>query len=296
MATVSQRRQDIELLRVVSAFGIVWFHSRAYGGAVAYSGLIAFLILSITLGGKSGAPDLQTLRRRAERLLVPWLFWFAIYGASNLWQGQAFIPVEHGLAAGILAGPSIHLWYLPFIFLVLIALDRIRAHIPARALAYAAGAMAIANVATAPWWRPVSLTWPYPLLQWADAAGPVLAGIFMLCANTIPAWQRRAVSAVLLLSAIAVARFNSIGVSDAIGIAACLLIASSVLEGRIPVRIQALSDATFGIYLCHILVHRALLIYGNVPGEWLPPAIFVISAALVMTLRKLFPRFARVWS
>ncbi|RQP23694.1 acyltransferase family protein [Piscinibacter terrae] len=296
MGAVSPRRQDIELLRVLSAFGIVWFHSRAFGGAVAYSGLIAFLILSITLGGKSGRPDVETFTRRVERLLVPWAFWFAIYGAWNVWQGQAIVPLEHGVAAGIMAGPSIHLWYLPFVFLVLIALDFIKAHIPARALALAAGALALVNLATAPWWRPITLTWHYPLLQWADAAGPVLVGVFLLCAGTMPAWQRNAISALLVMSAIVVAGFNSIGVSDAIGIAACLLISWRVLDGRIPVRVEALSEATFGIYLCHILVHRMLLMYGNVPGEWLPPAIFLVSAAFVMTLRKLFPRFARVWS
>jgi len=296
MAASPPRRQDIELLRVFSAFGIVWFHTRAYGGAVGYSGLIAFLILSIILGGKSGTPDVDTLRRRAERLLVPWMFWFAIYGALNLRQGDSFIPLQNGVAAGIMAGPSIHLWYLPFVFLVLVALDLVKAHTPARALAYSAGTLALVNVATAPWWRPVTLTWPYPLLQWADAIGPVLVGVFLLCANTIPAWQRNAIAAMLVVAAIGVASFNSIGVSDAIGIAACLVIASGVLDGRIPFRVQALSDATFGIYLSHILVHRALLIYGNVPGEWLPPAIFVISAAGVMTLRALFPRFAKVWS
>lgn len=296
MATAPQRRQDIELLRLLSAFGIVWFHTRAYGGAVGYSGLIAFLILSITLGGKSGAPDVDTLWRRAQRLLVPWLFWFAIYSALNLRQGDSFIPLDNGVAAGVMAGPSIHLWYLPFVFLMLVALDLVKAHVPARALARAAGTLALVNVATAPWWRPVTLTWPYPLLQWADAIGPVLVGVFLLCANTLAAWQRNAIAAMLVLSAIGVAGFNSIGVSDAIGFAACLVIASGILDGRIPVRVQALSDATFGIYLSHILVHRALLIYGDLPAEWLPPAIFLISAAAVMTLRALFPRLARVWS
>ena len=290
------RRQDIELLRVVSAFGIIWFHTQVHGGAIGYGGLVAFLILSIFLGGKSGAPDLDTLKRRAVRLLVPWAVWFIVYGAQNAGHGESIVPLENGMAAGIMAGPSIHLWYLPFIFLALVALDLVRAHLSARTLAYASGATALAIVATAPWWRPLTLAMPYPLLQWADASGPVMVGIFLLCAAAIPRSHGIATSALLVLCAVAVAAFNSIGISYAIGFVACMLISSKVLERRMTVNVAWLSEATFGIYLAHILVYRALLKYTDLPGELMPVAIFLVSATLVIALRKLLPRFAGIWS
>lgn len=290
------RRQDIELLRVISAFGIIWFHTTTYGAATAYGGLIAFLILSIFLGGKSGAPDVDTLRRRASRLLVPWFVWFVVYGALNARHGESIVPLEQGLASGIMAGPSIHLWYLPFIFLALVALDLVRAHVRPRTLAYASAAAALIIVATAPWWRPHTLAMPYPLLQWADASGPVLVGVFLLCAAAIPRSHRNSIAVLLVLCAIGVATSNSIGISYAVGFFACMLISSNVLERRITVHVAPLSEATFGIYLSHILVYRALLKYTNVSGELMPVAIFLVCAAVVITLRKLAPRVAGIWS
>ena len=64
-----RKRADIEFLRVLSTFGIVWFHSGVFGHEFAYSGLIVFLILSMYLAGGSGAADVLTLRRRLERLV-----------------------------------------------------------------------------------------------------------------------------------------------------------------------------------------------------------------------------------
>ena len=110
-------RQDIELLRVLSALGIVWFHSETKGSNFGHSGLIFFLILSVFLGGGQQNSSIQ---KRAKRLLVPWLIWFAYYGAINLVLQKSVIPLNNGLIAGVLSGPRIHLWYLPFIFFVLI--------------------------------------------------------------------------------------------------------------------------------------------------------------------------------
>ena len=295
-SSAAPRRQDIELLRIVGAFGIVWFHTQPYGAAVAYGGLIAFLVLSILLGGKSGPVTAQTLGRRARRLLVPWMVWFAIYGALNRTQGLDFIALDRGLVSAVMAGTSIHLWYLPFIFLCLTGLDVLKAHLPRPVLAYAAAAAAIAITAAAPVWRPVTLALPYPCLQWADALAPVLAGVFLLCADALPVWHRRAMALVLFGCAVAVSVSESIGTSYAIGYGACLVIASGLLKSHIRVNLLPLSEATFGIYLLHILVWTMLLTHADVPRDFMPFAIFSIAASVVIALRRLMPRIASVWS
>lgn len=60
-------RQDIEILRVLSAFGIVWFHSGAPGRAFAYSGLVIFIILSVYLS-QHGNQHISTRFRIRARL------------------------------------------------------------------------------------------------------------------------------------------------------------------------------------------------------------------------------------
>jgi peptidoglycan/LPS O-acetylase OafA/YrhL len=284
------RRQDIELLRLLSALGIVCFHSSSSGANWAYSGLIAFLVLSVVLGGRGGAPDAATLRRRAWRLLMPWAVWFVVYGLLNRYRGDAFLPTPNGLLAGVLAGTSIHLWYLPFIFLVLSALDVLKAHVAQRSLSLAAGVLAAGLIATAPGWRPVTLQLSYPVLQWADALAPVLVGVFLLGAAELPSVARRTLSALIVLGALAVCAFEWIGVPFTVGILAVLLVSSRYTARLIRVDLRPLSDCTFGIYLLHPLVFAFLLEWDRVPEAWLPAAIFTISLLAVWLSKVLIAR------
>lgn len=287
-----RRRQDIELLRILSAFGIVWFHTQPFGGAVAYGGLVAFLVLSVYMSGTTTGPGTAAMRRRARRLLLPWLVWGLVYGGVNLLRGDAFLPTQHGVVSGVLAGPSIHLWYLPFMFLTLTLVDMLRARLSPRTLSYAAGVLAVTLVAMAPIWRPLSLGWPYPWLQWADAAGPVAAGLFLSHAAALPKAHRIAIGALLLTGAVAVATRNSIGISFAVGLTACLLIATGRTRDLITVDLGLLSGATFGIYLVHSLVFLAFLTQSpmstRMPGALMPFAVFGVAAVAVMAARSMF--------
>jgi peptidoglycan/LPS O-acetylase OafA/YrhL len=289
------RRQDIELLRLLSAYGIVSFHASTRAADWAYSGLIAFLVLSVVLGGKAGAPDLATLRRRALRLLRPWALWFAVYGGLNLYRGDAFLPSPNGLLAAVLAGTSIHLWYLPCIFLLLSGLDVLKAHLPLRILSLAAGVLAIGLIAAAPWWRPITLQLSYPVLQWSDALAPVLVGVFLLGAAELRPTTRRLLSALIVLSALGVCAFEWIGVPFALGFVAVLLASSPCTAGLIRIDLRPLSDCTFGIYLLHPLVFAFLLEWNRVPEDWLPPVIFAIALIAVGLGKALAALLAQAW-
>jgi surface polysaccharide O-acyltransferase-like enzyme len=290
-----QRRQDVELLRIVSAFGIVWFHSRVVGAAVAYGGLVVFLILSVYFGGKSGV-DKASVGRRAKRLLIPWLLWFAVYAGRNLQHGESAVPLDHGVVAGVMAGPSIHLWYLPFIFLCLLMVDMVKARVAARPLAHASGLLAIAVVAASPLWRPVTLALPYPLLQWADAVGPVAMGLFLSSAHALPGRQRVGICALVLACSVAVATRNSIGVSFAVGFAACAVVLLGKPTQILPFDVNHLSDLSLGIYLSHALIFGLLLQYAEIPNALMPFAIFGIAAVFVALGRGLFPTWRSYWS
>jgi surface polysaccharide O-acyltransferase-like enzyme len=291
------RRTDIDGLRLLSAFGIVWFHSGHSGIALAYSGLVVFTVLSVALGGKSGGPDLATVQRRALRLLRPWLLWFGLYAGFNLVRGLPALPLENGLLAGVLAGPSIHLWYLPFAFGVLLALDLLRAHVARRTLAAAAWVLALAAMASAPLWRPVTLSLPYPLLQWADVLAPVLVGVFALGARE-GCWSRRSaltMAAALVLAAALLAAFDWVGTPYAVGLAASLLVLlrQPPAASAATVDLSPLTDCSFGIYLSHSLVFALLLAHGpGLSDEALPLAIFALALAGTWALRRWLPRVA----
>jgi len=114
---------SIDLLRVLAAGGIVWFHTEGVPHTeIGYAGLPIFLLIYFSLLTKRSSvhPTAQFLRRRWDRLLRPWLFWYVVYGACRLAEAAYTMDPDSltrllSLEA-LLAGPRIHLWYLPYAF------------------------------------------------------------------------------------------------------------------------------------------------------------------------------------
>lgn len=114
---------NIELLRVVAAFGIIWFHTEAaYGRRFGYVGLPLFLLIFISLSVARRRVHVfkDFLVKRIRRLLIPWLFWSVIFSGLKLVNtirlGQ--LSLDHIDARYLLIGSHIHLWYLPFAFML----------------------------------------------------------------------------------------------------------------------------------------------------------------------------------
>lgn len=115
-------------LRVAAAAALVWFHTpstpfRYYVGGPA---LVVFLCLSFMQSGQRQA-FWPSLRRRTERILVPWAAWWLIYAAAQFWMARG-IPVElaNFKAWTVLAWPKEHLWYLPFVFVNTLLVQAVR--------------------------------------------------------------------------------------------------------------------------------------------------------------------------
>ena len=288
------KRQDIELLRVISAFGIVWFHSGATGNDIAYSGLIIFLVLSLYLAAQStGAP--KSVFHRAKRLLVPWLVWFTFYGAINLARHRPFISFENGIVTGILTGPSTHLWYMPFIFIMLLAFDWLRVRLSPRLIGYASAALAIIVFITAYTWRPWSLQVGAPYAQFAHALNGVLTGVFLAYYFNLPKFYR----SVLLLVNLALAMYLAILPMPGVGIPYLLAISLSavvLLYGRYQpkgINFNWLSECTLGIYLIHPFCFMIIYYFHIVDGAGVPLVVFVASTISVMLLKRVAPGFSK---
>jgi hypothetical protein len=127
----------MDVLRVVAVAAIVWFHLGLPGAWIAYTGFPALLVMSNALPilRDDGQDFSDLVIRRSSRLLKPWLFWSAVYGVELI--ARAF---KHGLdpmalfdRRMLVTGTSLHLWYLPFVFVessVAVGLRRALACVP----------------------------------------------------------------------------------------------------------------------------------------------------------------------
>lgn len=156
------RNGFIDYCRLVAAAGIVWFHSEAPGDHIAYAALPFFLIML-------GLPTRSSQSDRARRLLLLFVVWSAIY--ALLWMSVALV---RGLDLFIwwrpwmvVGGTSIHLWFIPFAFLVATAAPMLRGR-KVTVLLPVAAAATLAFLGE---------TRAFPFYQWSVGIIPALIGI-----------------------------------------------------------------------------------------------------------------------
>lgn len=127
--TLDQRLHlaSIEWLRFIAAFGIVWFHAEnAPWRSLGYAGLPIFVLVFCALivihFKDSQFSDYAT--KRSIRLLIPWVFWSIVFAAMKV--GRYFLTGTHSLGTPtwneFLVGGNIHLWFLPFAFILSLVL------------------------------------------------------------------------------------------------------------------------------------------------------------------------------
>jgi hypothetical protein len=292
-------RQDLEILRIASAFGIVLFHSGRDTFEIGYGGLVVFLILSgyfATAHAKASATIRQILTKRASRLLAPWAVWMVLYGARNrFFADRNILETDRGWINGLLAGTQIHLWYLPFIFFASVGLDLVVPRVSRRGLGWAAGLGAVAVLASASVWRPRAELHGYPTVQYCHAAAGVLIGILFACRPHI---GTRDFGSLLLavfgaIGTILARHVQGVAVPYLAGTLLCAAVLIRPL--RLPPRldVRSVSGCMFGVYLGHIFFDRIYNIAPGLPDLWEPPLTFVSSLAAIWTFRRFLPRAAR---
>jgi len=176
-------RLDIEFLRFVSAIGIVWFHSGVVGAELGYAGLIVFVMLSVWFS-KPDAPACirKSLEARFQRVIHPWLIWSAIFIFLNFIRGNDFQNVSD---LWFMVGGSVHLWYLPFIFFALTALDLIKRLVDKRIIFWTSVIFVGVILVFVPMWRPWSLRLLIPFPQYFHALFALFFGMVLLYAKYI---------------------------------------------------------------------------------------------------------------
>lgn len=160
----------VDYCRLIAAFGIVWFHTEAPGYRIAYAAVPFFIVL-LSLPSRSSLGD------RARRLLVPFVIWSGIYAAlrvsSAFHEGTGLFDWWEPWM--LLTGTSIHLWFLPFAFLVAVVAPLLRGTKLVLALpVLAAGVLAFLG-------GPLG----YPWYQWSFGLIPALVGFAFVRAGLV---------------------------------------------------------------------------------------------------------------
>jgi peptidoglycan/LPS O-acetylase OafA/YrhL len=297
-ATVVQgdRVDGLDLLRLVAVGGIVWFHLHAPGYRIAYSGLPVLLVISIALSMARAArqPFSVFASRRAGRLLVPWLFWSAVYGAvlvaQAFWHREPLSSLFQ--LPMLIMGTSLHLWYLPFAFLASLAAAlawHALAGLSPRAVA-AIGALSGGCLLLA---ASSSLAIPPPLGQWVFGSAAISFGLAIGSIGCGVASERSTQRGDLLAIAAAVVVFaliaGRLGPSDQAlpyGIGVPLVCAALLWKPRLPRSVLALTPLAMGIYVLHPLVSSQFL--GRIPSHYptssATRAVLVAIASALLTL------------
>ncbi|MCT2400589.1 acyltransferase [Novosphingobium mangrovi (ex Huang et al. 2023)] len=286
----AQRNQTVEALRVLSAFGIVVFHGGGEWAPLAYTGLIVFVALSPMIDANYNWERIRPTAALARSLLLPWAFWMAVYGVFAIVRHKPVLPPDAPIL-GVLMGTSQHLWFLPFIFGVLVVQGSLKQRVPAQTVFVASSLLAFATIASAYLWRPLALTWPVPLPQWAHVAGAVFAGTAI---GIAPRAGRLAYPCLILiglgLAILILKPVSGMTLTYCLGLP---LTAAAVFFGKRlwpdSLSIQPVADCMLGVYLVHIII---LSLSGLIlpRGSLLHAAVaFMTSLAIVYAARRLVP-------
>jgi len=123
MAVAQGYRRSVDLVRFVAALGIVWDHARAPYADIGYLALSLFLVLTsyLAVGSYLRSDGRNFWASRARRIAVPWLAWCVFYRLVF----EVVSDAPRALLAepwSLLIGPSIHLWFLPFVMGALVVI------------------------------------------------------------------------------------------------------------------------------------------------------------------------------
>lgn len=269
------RNGSIDILRFAGAIGIIWFHLDLPGAGTALSALPMFVALFVCFGMGRSRAALQS------RLLTPWLFWSAIFIFAKV--GQALVsgaPLASEFATWMFfAGPSIHLWFLPFSYLFV----RLMQRVPRDAWLPLAIVLVPASL-----WLANGVSLPQPFAQWATVIPAAFMGLMLhsLGPNSLRAhnfgWMSVACAAVLALSGL-----EQVAYQYVLGMSAMLM----ALAVPMPQTqwCKRAAETSFGLYLLHpLIVAGALYIPLN---SMVLQTLIVVGASIVLTqmVRKVTP-------
>jgi len=296
----SNQVASFEYLRVISAFGIVWFHmGDVWGKKVAYAGLFSFTMLTVYLacGSVKRRGFSEYARERFRRLMVPWFFWSVFYITLRL-ALSAQLPVRSAGEAFdlsmILGGGHTVLWYLSFMYLVSLAIYGIGVigrglSSLSRSVIFLLATVTFILLRSA---MPGGLSTSYPFSQWMAVTPAVLFGLASASASEIESGvgRRYVFGGMFLLSVAGMALCLWSG-SDlggfSLGLGAFAFLLCLVIQLPEAPKVKVASGLTLGIYVLHPCVSKLLeVLHWRMPFPLDVVVVFCLSALGVLVLQK----------
>lgn len=289
------RLDAIEWVRVAAASGVVWFHIT--GGPfkeIGYAGLICFILISVVFQAAGSEKDgfAEYLKKKAIRIVPPWLFWFGFYGLFNLAKGKELFPYSEGITANILTGTWVGLWYLPFILIaspVVFALARVTAGWNAHGQAAAFLCLGVTMQVLLPQANGSGKGW-VPWGQWLHAlpAIPIGLGLFGVLRTKVD--NRWVVTCVYLavVEAVCLALMHTNrNIAIPYGVAVAVVSVGFLIPSRLPHPMTRLGELCLGVYLVHSAIISVLKNLSTLMDDpWVLFAAGVVLSFMVTSLMR----------
>lgn len=300
------RIANIDRLRILSAFGIVWYHiKQGPEREIGHSGLAVFLMISCMLIAVKGHRDNRLfILKKAERLIVPWLFWCAVYFVFNISKALIqHVPVKSMFDYYMfLTGPAIHLWYLPYAFVAGIVVNWALKYTGQSAIKnfstyilIAAGLLSLAFCSFL--LSEYRINWPFE--QWIFGLSACFLGWGMGFLALGPFARRltmvifTAASVCLVSVVLLVTRYDALVVPYSIAAGAFLI--PFIRHGRMDKLTAFAAPLTLGIYLIHPIAAQLInYTWFRIDRDfWDICIVFLISLGISFILQQFSRRYIR---
>lgn len=268
---VPQRRVLLDAARLLAAYAIVWLHvprsaalasSTALGRfSVPFFTAAAVFFVWESLGRGRSRTVVQYAGNRVLRLYVPFLAWTAAYllfKVAKLWLA----PLQPNDFPGVevmLVGGHYHLWFLPFIFVVTLAVFAIGKKIVGNGIFEGRLAIVAAMIGTALAVAPVPQSGMTAELWWMALPSAFLGltlaiayrhGAQRLMESAAATWLGLAAT---LLGTGYVWIFGRNTLAETIAGLGFFIFALGKWDGPLLRRLATLGPLAYGIYLAHVL-------------------------------------------
>lgn len=254
------RNAGLDLLRLAAALVIVLFHAKAPGGALmpAALGIFAATLGLLAMAGADRGGFDSLVRRRAGRLLRPFLLWAAVYLGLRLADAAAthepLLPAIAGWFPP--AGTMGPLWFLPFAFAASLSLLALRRRVPG--IATPRLVLPLATAGSALWLVILDRSDPAPGIAVFLAYEPALFfGVALAGAAASPVWLGLSGAAALGLGLIL--RAWGTGGTEQLVLSVPLLAAALAFGPPGTRATRAAADLSMAVYLLHVAVLAVML-------------------------------------
>jgi len=292
------RNYNLEILRIISCFGIVLLHG-ADGSLVkdiGFSCLIIFMLISsyLLIPQKNYS---SFFSKRVDRLMIPWLFWFFVYGLLHIINGTSFLPATGNIVSAILYGTRMHLWYLPFIFITSVIIvfyyNMVEQHSILKKYNWVIFMLlSIVILIISPLWRPWSSDLGVPWSQWFLIFPAVFIGLTISNMNHHSSNYWKIILYVIIIILIStwltLSDQHNVGIRYLFGfiffVSAIYLKFDISSHSKI---IMKLSNCTYGIYLIHPLIYSIEKKLGFSDNFIVPFLTYSLSLLIIIIANKI---------